>query len=184
MEIYLVRHTTPDVASGICYGQTDLALARSFETERKALMAKIPHDNDTVVYSSPLQRCFKLAQNFTKNVHIDKRLIEMNFGSWEMVPWDAIPKKEIDPWMENFVNLSVPDGESYVELAARASEFFEELVQKKQSKCIVVSHSGIIRALIAQLTNTPLKNSFDVKIDYGNVSKITITDTTAVLVTL
>jgi len=33
MEIYLIRHTTPDVAKGICYGQTDLDVANTFEEE-------------------------------------------------------------------------------------------------------------------------------------------------------
>lgn len=33
MKLYLVRHTRVDVPSGICYGQTDVPLADSFETE-------------------------------------------------------------------------------------------------------------------------------------------------------
>ena len=33
MEIYLVRHTTPDVAKGICYGQADIDVTATFLAE-------------------------------------------------------------------------------------------------------------------------------------------------------
>ena len=53
MEIYLIRHTTPDVAKGICYGQTDLALTATFPEEAEHVLKQLPPDLD-VVYSSPL----------------------------------------------------------------------------------------------------------------------------------
>ena len=35
MLIHLIRHTTPDIETGICYGQTDLDVSDSFEKEKK-----------------------------------------------------------------------------------------------------------------------------------------------------
>jgi len=41
-EIYLIRHTTPKVEKGICYGQTDLNLADTFEQEKERILKIIP----------------------------------------------------------------------------------------------------------------------------------------------
>ena len=56
MLIHIIRHTTPDIAKGICYGQTDLALASSFYEERELLTSKLLDSYDAI-YTSPLQRC-------------------------------------------------------------------------------------------------------------------------------
>lgn len=36
MKVYLVRHTSVDVAPGTCYGQTDVPLRASFQEEAEA----------------------------------------------------------------------------------------------------------------------------------------------------
>src|SRR6516165_7242435 len=96
--IYLIRHTTPTVSKGICYGQSDIDLTESFDEEasviKKHLTEQIEH-----VYSSPLMRCTKLAEYlFPKsNIQLYKDLMEINCGNWEMKQWDLVPKKEIDP---------------------------------------------------------------------------------------
>lgn len=180
MEIYLVRHTTPKIDKGICYGQSDLDTTASFDSESKEILKKIPFDSDTKVYSSPSQRCTQLATLFNSNFKKDKRILEMNFGHWELKKWDDIPLEEINPWMKDFVNVKVPNGESYVELDKRANAFFKEVLNEGASKNIIVCHAGIIRSILARLTETALKDSFDIKIVYGQVSKITINETTEV----
>ncbi len=85
MEIYLIRHTQPKVASGICYGQSDIGLANSFPEELASLKEELKHllDDHNMVYSSPLSRCQKLAHSLFKEVIvIDPRLMELDFGTW------------------------------------------------------------------------------------------------------
>lgn len=174
MEIYLVRHTTPKIEKGICYGQSDLEVADSFEKEAKVILAKIPDSGKRKIYSSPLQRCKLLADLFDDEVVVDKRLLEFNFGAWELKKWDDIPQEEFTPWMEDFVNVTVPKGESYVELDSRVMEFYNELKEAEGDQIIIVAHSGVIRSILANLKGLPLKESFDIKLSYGQVSKITI----------
>ena len=57
--LYLIRHTTPDIAHGICYGQLDINLSESFEYEVNAVLKLLPALD--LVITSPLQRCKKLA---------------------------------------------------------------------------------------------------------------------------
>lgn len=55
---------------------------------------------------------------------------------------------------------------------------------KNNSKTIVICHGGVIRSILAKLTETALKDSFDIKIIYGQVSKITINKNTEVQISL
>jgi len=84
MEIYLIRHTTPAIAKGICYGQTDLDVTDSFEAEVMSIKEHLPK-NIQAVYSSPLQRCRKLAEAiFPKHpVQLFDDLMELNCGDWK-----------------------------------------------------------------------------------------------------
>ena len=126
MEIYLIRHTTPDIEKGICYGQSDLDLKSNYAEAFEAVSNQIQTKKDFKVISSPLKRCSLLAKYFNDDILFDNRLKELNFGDWELKPWNDIPEEEINPWMADFVNVAVTNGESYVQLASRVHAFFEE----------------------------------------------------------
>lgn len=171
MELYLVRHTTPSIEKGICYGQSDLGITNTFEQEVEKIHQQIKLHKNVKIYSSPLYRCKILAETFGKPVIIDSRLQELNFGDWEMKPWDKIPKTESDPWMKDFVNIQVPNGESYIQLQQRVLDFFTTLNPIEQ-QVIIVSHAGPIRAYLAYRRKIDLKDSFAIKINYGDVFKV------------
>ena len=173
MEIYLIRHTTPAIEKGICYGQSDLDVSNSFEKEVSQILSKVNFDHNTKVYSSPLKRCTKLAAKFSNEIITDNRLMEINFGDWELKKWDDIPRKDSDPWMNDFVNITIPNGESYKEMFQRVTEVFSEITSQPEEKKIIIStHGGVIRCILSKLKNVVLKNSFDIKVEYGDVFKI------------
>nr|WP_262922755.1 alpha-ribazole phosphatase [Roseivirga pacifica] len=173
MEIYLVRHTRPNVRKGICYGQTDLDLADSFMTDRKLVDAKMPVNIDCI-YTSPLQRSEKLARSLHENIVVDDRLKELDFGAWEMKPWDDIPKDEIMPWMDDFVNHKVPGGESFIDLKNRCESFITELSKKPYKKVVIVTHAGPIRVFLGTFLEMQPKNFFRLTSGYGGVSRIDV----------
>ena len=41
MKIYLVRHTRVDMPAGICYGNSDVALAETFEEEARKVREQL-----------------------------------------------------------------------------------------------------------------------------------------------
>jgi len=172
MEIYLVRHTTPEIEKGICYGQTDLDVAATFENEAAIILNSIQFNKETKVFSSPLKRCTKLAHKFSKNCIIDNRLMELNFGDWELLKWNNLPKKDSDIWMKDFVNVSTPNGEAYLDLAKRANVAFSEITTTSAKKIIITTHAGVIRSILSKINNIHLKDSFDIKVEYGQVFKI------------
>jgi len=173
MEIYLIRHTTPKIDKGICYGQSDIDVQDSFEEELDMIKKHIPiNRNHFKVYSSPLIRCKKLAQCFSKEITFDQRLMEVNFGDWELQAWDAINEDDLNKWMGDFVIAAPPNGESYVQLSKRVNTAFDAIVNDSEKSKIIVAHGGVIRALLANIKQVALKDSFNIKIPYGHVVKL------------
>ena len=166
MPVVLIRHTKPLIANGICYGQTDIMTNAG---DIPVVVEKVAHLKNPIVYSSPLRRCLILAENLSENEQIDHRLKELNFGQWEMKPWNEIVGKEAELWFANFVYTPCPDGESFHDLYLRAVSFFNEKLKTTTNDTIVVTHAGVIRALHAHVNNIPLEKSFDLKVDFGEV---------------
>lgn len=174
-DIYLIRHTTPAVAKGICYGQTDLDITPSFEAEAEIILRHLPAGIG-LVYTSPLQRCTRLAGYLfpTHSPFLQPDLMEVFCGEWEMRHWDDLPKEEIDPWMADFVNVRIPGGESYVDLHDRVSRCWSEITaQAKASAVAVIAHGGVIRSILSGITGTPLIDSFKAfSLHYGCVIRV------------
>jgi alpha-ribazole phosphatase len=175
MQVYLVRHTETICHKGICYGQSEVELKSDYLVEFEKIKAQLP--KEAVVYSSPLKRCKLLAEYLSsgQTINYDSRLQEMNFGTWEMQPWNAIPETELNPWMEDFVNVKVPSGESFTELYTRVVSFLNDCSLQDQSKAtIIVAHAGVIRSILCHFTHLPLQDAFTNKVDFGAVITVQI----------
>lgn len=172
MEVYLVRHTETVCEKGICYGQSDVQLLEPYLELFETIKNQVP--TDAVVYSSPLFRCTELAHYVSSSSIItDSRLMEMNFGDWEMKSWDAIAPDDFAPWMNDFVNVAVPNGESFVDLYHRVDDFLEKELPNTISKpVVIVAHAGVIRSILCKISNLPLKDAFQNQVSFGAVIKI------------
>ena len=152
MALTLLRHTTPDVAPGICYGQTDLNVVDTFAEEALRVVASLPRIDR--IYSSPLTRCAKLADFVGVRTGLspirDARLIEMDFGRWEMQPWGDLPRHELDAWANDFLDARPRGGESVAELTARTHAAISDL-NTPDAHTLIVTHAGVIKAAFAAL---------------------------------
>lgn len=177
MEVYLVRHTETICEKGVCYGQSDVSLAEPFESVFENIVSQLP--SEAIIYSSPLKRCVILAeyiQNNIKTISFEKedRLMEMNFGDWEMKNWNEISPEQLNPWMEDFVNISVSNGESFKALHERVGDFLSQISKERTKPIIIVAHAGVIRSILCHHTSLPLKDAFNNKVDFGEVIKIAL----------
>lgn len=145
--LWLVRHATPLVEPGTCYGSLDLA-ADAADTEAAAgtLIGTLPPH--AALVSSPLQRCRQLASALVrrraeKSVRLDPRLAEMHFGTWEGRPWHAIGATALDAWTADFAHHAPGGGET-------AQGFIERVVAAMgdlpRGDTVWVTHAGVIRA--------------------------------------
>ncbi len=175
--IYLIRHTRPDVAAGVCYGQSDVPLAESFADELALLSEKIAFPVRSVVMSSPLHRCLQLATGMFDEslIQIDDRLMEVCFGDWEMQAWDDIDPVELAYWGNNFVSTSSPNGESLECMSHRVMSLWNNLDHLNQDY-VLFTHSGVIRVILAHLLQSPLKKAFTLEVHYGEVVRVRFVD--------
>lgn len=180
MDIYLIRHTKTDTLKGLCYGQSDVALAKSFPEEAHELQQKLPGlKANSLLFSSPLTRCVKLAEKLSDNVLTDARLMELDFGGWEGKRFNEIDPTVLQQWTENIVDGAPPNGESFTDLCQRAGSFWQDVVCKMppaSEQIIIITHAGIIRALIAHILKLPLANAFQFQVDLGSVHKFQYLD--------
>ena len=148
MQLYLVRHPPPDIASGICYGQSDIDvkapdLAAVLQQLHLLLPPNVP------LFSSPLQRCARLASGLHHTPTFDARLMEMHFGAWEMQSWDVISRAEIDAWAADVTAYAPGGGETVVSVANRVIDFMHDLAMHSLADAIIVAHAGTIRLMMA-----------------------------------
>jgi alpha-ribazole phosphatase len=105
----------------------------------------------------------------------DLRLLELDFGDWELKPWQDIPQGIVGEWTDEHVKQATPNGESYTDLYLRARAFLADLVKDKNNKQVLIfTHAGVIRALVAEVLNLPLREASRVEVNYGSVTRITI----------
>lgn len=202
MDIFLIRHTEVSVGRSVAYGQTDVDLAEVYEEQRDRLRTHLPED-PAVIFSSPLNRCRRLAEDLVEAMAVgsqietapgqttvvdahrpvvlyDHRLKEYHFGDWEMKPWSEIGRELLDPWMADFVNIPTPNGENFNDVFTRVGAFWNEqilpLAETHSGRPVfIVSHGGVIRALLCLFLDLSLQNAYRINLDYGAVTKLTLT---------
>ena len=171
MQVFLIRHPPPLIEAGVCYGRLDLDCADP-APYAAALQAQLPAG--TVVFSSPLRRAHRLAealaQTLATEVRLDERLREIDFGAWEGCRWDDIARAEIDAWAADVLGYAPPGGESVAALQARAVDFAASLASSRAGSVAIVSHAGVLRALIGHWRALPTREWTQLAFAYGGLS--------------
>ncbi|MFC5283277.1 histidine phosphatase family protein [Pedobacter alpinus] len=172
--IYLVRHTSVYNPTKLCFGQSEIPLEENFTVSFDWIKEQLNTTENCAFYSSPLRRCTKLASYLSDdNFTIESRLNDLNFGNWEMKGWDKIPAKEVKLWQDDFVNYSTKKGENFADLFERSVAFYEEVCSTtNKENIVIICHAGNIRSILSYVLDFPLENVFNLKIDYGSISKI------------
>lgn len=166
--IILLRHTTPDVAPGTCYGRSDLGLAATFALEAEAVLAALPAFDHLL--TSPLTRCRQLAETIAK-AHGTAAMVadlwtEMDFGSWEGQAWSRIPRADLDAWAGDFLDYRGHGGESVADLRARIQSAQSLL---PEGNCLVVTHMGCIKAA-RHIAGDP--DAWEYKLPFGEMTEL------------
>ncbi|MEL6337920.1 MAG: histidine phosphatase family protein [Pseudomonadota bacterium] len=163
-QIILLRH--PRVAaSGLCYGRSDVPLAESAPSEIAEALAAAPPL--TAVWRSPARRTESLAGALAARdkiaIRIDPRLAELDFGTWEGMAWEAIPRPELDHWAEDPLQRAPPGGEAFVTMLERVASALSAV----PAGAAVVSHAGVIRAARMILDGASFEAVFAAPVPYA-----------------
>jgi len=172
MILTAIRHTSVDVPSGICYGISDVSVANSFPEEAAQIQEQLDILQLGRIYSSPLKRCTQLASVLfqEKKLTLDDRLRELDFGDWEMQAWNSIfNSSEGKAWFHDYAHASCPNGESFAELVARVKSFLDELKANENEQIAIITHAGVIRALMILLQQKSAEEAFNTPLKYGQI---------------
>jgi len=176
MDVILLRHTTPDVPPGTCYGQADVPLKATFEEEAAASKAALeacgPID---YAYTSPLSRCTRLAAYCGyADAERDRRILEIDFGEWEMKRFDDISDPHIQQWYADHINTPVTGGESFMQQYRRVSNFLDELRTRPWKRVVIFAHGGVLVAAQVYAGLVTPEEAFSALPPFGGLVRITL----------
>ncbi|NUR78691.1 MAG: histidine phosphatase family protein [Thermoleophilia bacterium] len=185
--LLLIRHAQPDEqARGRCYGRLDVGLSARGQRRAQLIARTLERIPLAAVYSSPSARALEtatpLAAAHRLGPHVDDALREIDFGELEGRSYDEIRAARPDlyrSWMQTPTRVRFPGGESYLQLRARAVEAMDAIRTRHQgSLAAIVSHGGVLRAMLADCLRMPGEAVFRLDQSYGALSIIDWLDDT------
>ena len=176
--IVLIRHAEPDEAvRGRCYGRLDVELSPRGREHAGRLGRQLAAGRIAAVYSSPLRRARATATPIAAALGLDlvlaAELAEIDCGELEGATWEEIERRYpgFFFWSSVPAGFEFPGGESYADLAERASRTFEDIRARHPGETVVaVTHAGVLRSVLARLLSMPESQMFRLGVSYGGVS--------------
>lgn len=169
MQVFLIRHPRPLIEAGVCYGQLDVDAEDPLPIAAR-LRPLLPPG--VALISSPLQRALRLAEALHAEPLVDSRLMEIGFGDWEGRRWDEIERSAIDAWAADLLHFAPPGGESAARLQRRVAEFADFAATLSGDAVALVTHSGVMRALLGHWLELPPEEWSQLRFDFGRLTLI------------
>ncbi len=175
MEVWLVRHTSVDVPAGTCYGRSDVPLRTTFDEEAAVVREALAGTRFDAAWCSPLSRCVRLAEACGYgDAQRDARLLELNFGAWEMRRFDEIDDPQLQRWFDDWLHVRPTGGESFAEQIVRVGGFLDELRRRPFGRALLFVHGGVQLCAGINAGLFPPEEAFSHQLPYGSRLKITI----------
>ena len=174
MRISLLRHGET-LGGDIYRGHTDVALTPKGLRQMQQACAGFAVPVDYLV-SSDLQRCAEFSSAYDFPKILDARLQEMSFGDWDgqlrSEVWRTSSEQVKNFW-QNPATSSAPNGESVTQVQQRVmAALYEHLEAALQQQCqhlLMVTHGGVVRAILGDLLQMQPQALFNLNVPYGGV---------------
>lgn len=163
-ELILVRHgETEWNQQQILQGHADSPLTTAGVAQAHVVGQRIAQLNPEIIYSSDLGRAYTTAQIVAtyhpKPIRPEQSLRERCLGIFQGFSWPQIQQQFPQVYQEynrHSPDYVIPEGESYLQFVQRVMAGVEQIaVQHPQQKVLVVTHGGVIGALIRQILSIP-----------------------------
>ena len=184
MTLYVVRHGRTEAnASGLLLGRADPGLDEVGRDQAVRIAAAV--GKPTRVITSPLQRCVETAQAFGSEPEVDGRLIELDYGEFDLLPLKEIPAEVWAQWRAD-PDFRPPGGETLLELGERVSLLLEEVSAivavgsgrgdaTEAGDVVLVTHVSPIKAALAWALGVGVEVSWRSFVAQASITRIGIT---------
>lgn len=153
-QLLLIRHASPGASyAGRYLGKSDVPVA---DWPAQRLAALVQDRNPARCFCSPMLRARQTAQRIAGQlpVEIDEDLREVDFGDWEGRTFEQIAASDpagVNRWAEFSDDFAFPGGESIGSFLNRVGRVASRLAAEPSDRLLVVTHGGVIRAMICRL---------------------------------
>lgn len=171
--VILVRHAQSEAnRDSVSLGREDSPLTDLGRRQAAAVADALRGERIAHVVASPLARAFDTAAAIARHHGLepeaDKRLIEMDVGELDGIPFEEARAKHADffrEWIETEADaLPMPGGESVLDVATRAWPALAELLgangepaSESDGATVLVSHNFVIKGLLCQAIDLELR---------------------------
>ncbi len=127
------------------------------------------------IYTSLENRAIQSGQLISQQLNIPIESIdglqERNWGEFIGKPWTEVQRVLDQMSLEERFNYTPPTGESWKEFEARLIKTLNKILEQNGGlNTVIVTHGGVIRALIPHLLNTPRQESFKYDPENGSLT--------------
>jgi probable phosphoglycerate mutase len=132
------------------------------------------------IFASPLERTMETAQPLAsaraQAVTADDGLLEVDFGAWTGMTFDALSRSpEWNGFTRNRATAAVPGGEGAHAVQARIVATIERLAAAHRGETIAaVSHADVIRAAVVHYAGAPLAVAHRLEIALASITGIVV----------
>ncbi|MCG6975970.1 MAG: histidine phosphatase family protein [Acidiferrobacterales bacterium] len=179
--IDLMRHGEPEGGRAYRGNSIDDPLSdRGWQQMRNAVGKSTGWDR---IVTSPLKRCRLFAEELGQQIHapviVEPEFREVGFGIWEGKTPDEIiasDPESYEAFYRDPENCRPEGAEPLADFTRRVMQAYEKLIEVSGGEqVLVVSHAGVMRAIIAQVLGAPAVGMYRIKVDNAGLSRIRYT---------
>jgi alpha-ribazole phosphatase len=176
LRVILLRHGRTGL-SGRYVGSTDVPLSGEGRAQMAMLGPTITAMGIETLLTSPMRRCTESLELLQLGLPVCREpdLREIDFGRWEGMSFAEIEARDpelVQGWARGGRDFCFPDGESIADFSARVEAVRRRLLTLESRTVLLVTHGGVIRALICSLLGLSLDNSLLFEVAKGHYSTI------------
>jgi broad specificity phosphatase PhoE len=172
-------------------GSTDLALSEEGAAQLRAVAARLREWAPVArCYCSPLLRARQTAAALSPALAAPPEILEdireVDFGRWEGRNFLEISAGDhglVTQWAELTPGFAFPEGEALAAFAARVERFCDRVLALKGTT-LVVTHGGVVRAMLCHLLGLDAKNALAFAIAPGTLCVVKVSGGMGVLTEL
>lgn len=173
----LLRHGEPEGGQKF-RGAVDDALSLHGWEQMRATVGD--YRDWQVIVSSPLIRCAafarELAERLDRPLEIVPEFVELSFGVWEgrsVADVNATDPLTLARFWRDPVAHPIPGGEPVADFDRRVGRAWNALLERHRGRhLLLVAHGGIIRMVLRQLLEIPVRRIWRIEVPFAAISRI------------